>query len=149
MDRLLTKDFLAGLLFVAFGALFLWLGSDLRLGTARSMGPGYVPRLLSLALIGLGALISVKALLSGSERPDPVRLRALVLILLGVAVFVFTFERLGLVPATIGLCVLSAMARPDWRKRETLVTTLVLVALCIAIFKIGLNMAFPVLTGVW
>lgn len=149
MERLLSKDVLAGLMFIGFGVLFLALGADLRLGTPRSMGPGFVPRLLSFAMIGLGAVIAVRAVIARSERTDPVRLRALIMVLLGVGAFVVAFERLGLAPAALALILLASMARPDWRRLETATTILVLVAACIAIFKIGLGMTFPVLAGVW
>ena len=149
MTRLLTKDFLAGLLFVAFGAAFLWLGSELRLGTPRSMGPGFVPRLLSLALIGLGGFLSLRAIVARSDLAEFHNPRALLLIIASVAFFTFAFERFGLMPAAAGLVVLAAWARPDWRRIETIVTMLVLLAATIGIFKVGLGMTFPVLRGVW
>lgn len=149
MYRLLTKDFLAGLLFVAFGTAFLWLGADLRLGSPRSMGPGFVPRLLAIALIALGGFISLRALVAGAERLEVAHPRPLLLIVLATALFAFTFEYLGLVPAALGLIVLAAWARADWRRIETIVTVIVLLAMCIAIFKLGLGMTFPVLRGVW
>jgi uncharacterized membrane protein YqjE len=149
MTRLLTKDFLAGLLFIAFGTAFLWLGSDLRLGTPRSMGPGFVPRMLSIALILLGSFISLRALAMRSESIDFASVRPLLLVTASVAFFTFAFERYGLVPASIGLVALAFWARPDWRRLETVATMLVLAAICIAIFKLGLGMTFPVLRGVW
>ena len=149
MTRLLTKDFLAGLLFVAFGAAFLWLGSELRLGTPRSMGPGFVPRLLSIALIVLGGFISLRSLAMRSEAIELASVRPLLLVTASVAFFTFAFERFGLVPAAIGLVALAFWARPDWRRLEALATMLVLLVLTIAIFKVGLGMTFPVLRGVW
>ncbi|MGE0153021.1 MAG: tripartite tricarboxylate transporter TctB family protein [Reyranellaceae bacterium] len=149
MTRLLTKDFLAGLLFVAFGAAFLWLGSDLRLGTPRSMGPGFVPRLLSIALMGIGGFVALRALIARAEPVELHNPRPLLLVIASVALFTFAFERFGLVPAATGLIVLAAWARPDWRRVETLATVAVLLAIAIAIFKEGLGMTFPVLRGVW
>ncbi|MDF3074766.1 MAG: Tripartite tricarboxylate transporter TctB family [Alphaproteobacteria bacterium] len=149
MIRLLTKDFLAGLLFIAFGAAFLWLGSDLRLGTPRSMGPGFVPRMLSMALIALGGFISLRSLFARIELIEFASLRPLLLVTAATAFFTFAFERFGLIPAAIGLIAFAAWARPDWRRLETLATMLVLLAITIAIFKEGLGMTFPVLRGVW
>jgi hypothetical protein len=149
MNRLLTKDFLAGLLFVAFGAAFLWLGADLRLGTPRSMGAGFVPRMLSIALMALGGFISLRAIVMRSELVELHNPRPLLLIIAAAAFFTFAFERFGLVPATLGLILLAALARPDWRRVEALATAAVLLTMCIAIFKLGLGMTFPVIRGVW
>jgi hypothetical protein len=149
MNRLLTKDFLAGLLFVAFGAAFLWLGADLRLCTPRSMGAGFVPRMLSIALIVLGCFISLRAIVMRSELIELHNPRPLLLIIAAAAFFTFAFERFGLVPAALGLILLAALARPDWRRVEALATAAVLLTMCIAIFKLGLGMTFPVIRGVW
>ena len=67
MDRFLTKDFLSGLMFIAFGLLALYYGQKLAIGTSVRMGPGYVPHMLALIMMGLGAIISVTALITGSE----------------------------------------------------------------------------------
>ena len=67
MSRFLTKDFLAGLMFVAFGVVALYFGRHLAVGTAVRIGPGFVPRALSYILLGLGGIICVFALVSGSE----------------------------------------------------------------------------------
>ena len=67
MDRFLTKDFLSGLMFVGFGFLALYFGQSLAVGTSVRMGPGYVPRMLSFILFGLGGVICLIALVNGSE----------------------------------------------------------------------------------
>ena len=54
MDRLFSKDLWSGLMFAGFGVLALVMGNSLAVGTAIRMGPGYVPRMLSYILIGLG-----------------------------------------------------------------------------------------------
>lgn len=49
------KDLAAGLLFVAIGAATIIGASDYPLGTIRSIGPGYFPIMLGIALALLGA----------------------------------------------------------------------------------------------
>src|SRR5690606_6806858 len=46
-----------GLFFIALGSAALWISSDYPLGDLNRMGPGYFPRMLSVAMIGLGILI--------------------------------------------------------------------------------------------
>ena len=47
MNRFLSKDFLSGLMFIAFGLAALYFGRKLAMGTAVRMGPGYVPHMLA------------------------------------------------------------------------------------------------------
>ena len=49
MSRLLSKDFLSGVMFIAFGLGALWFGRHLQMGTTVRMGPGYVPHMLAYA----------------------------------------------------------------------------------------------------
>ena len=66
--KLNTKDLLSAGLFIAFAAVALWLNQDHNLGTARRMGPGYMPMLTFWLLIGLGSIVLAGGLFNG---PDP------------------------------------------------------------------------------
>ena len=66
--KLNTKDLLSAGLFIAFDVVGLWLNQDHNLGTARRMGPGYMPMLTFWLLIGLGSFVLVSGLFNG---PDP------------------------------------------------------------------------------
>ena len=66
--KLNTKDLLSAGLFIAFAVVGLWLNQDHNLGTARRMGPGYMPMLTFWLLIGLGCFVLVSGLFNG---PDP------------------------------------------------------------------------------
>ena len=67
MNRFLSKDFLSGLLFIAFGLTALYFGRNLATGTTVRMGPGYVPQLLSYIMLALGFVIAALALVYGGE----------------------------------------------------------------------------------
>jgi hypothetical protein len=71
----LTKDFWSGLLFMGMGAAALILGSDLRVGTAARMGPGFVPHAIGWILIALGAAIALKGFARDAERVVRLHLR--------------------------------------------------------------------------
>ena len=47
MSRLLSKDFLSGVMFIAFSLTALWFGRHLQMGKTVRMGPGYVPHMLA------------------------------------------------------------------------------------------------------
>ena len=80
MNRFLSKDFLSGLMFFGFGLLALYFGQKLAPGTAVRMGPGWVPRMLSYILLGLGCLICLMALVSGSEPTEKPKWKPITLV---------------------------------------------------------------------
>jgi hypothetical protein len=73
LKRLLGKDFLSGLMFIVFGLVALWFGQRLALGTPVRMGPGYVPRMLSLILLCLGSAIILLALFRTADKREKER----------------------------------------------------------------------------
>src|SRR3546814_4259840 len=52
------KNFVAGALYVSFGALVAIGSASYDLGTAQRMGPGYFPLALGLLLMGVGLLVA-------------------------------------------------------------------------------------------
>lgn len=63
-----TKDVAAGVLLILIAAVGLYLNQDHSLGSARRMGPGYMPMLVFWIQLGLGGLVLIAALFNG---PDP------------------------------------------------------------------------------
>lgn len=66
--RINAKDIAAGGLLVAVAAAGYYLNLDHNLGTARRMGPGYMPWLVFLIQLGIGAIVVVLGFFNG---PDP------------------------------------------------------------------------------
>ena len=89
MNRFLSKDFLAGAMFIAFGLIALWLGRNLALGTTVRMGPGYVPHTLAEIMMVLGTIVSLIPLFKNAGQPEkqavwiPAGIAALLFILAG------------------------------------------------------------------
>ncbi len=149
MDRLFSKDLWSGLMFAGFGVLALIMGNKLAIGTAIRMGPGYVPRMLSYILIGLGIAIVVRAILAPGEAIERLRWKPITMITIGVVVFALLFERAGLAPALVCLIFLAALGGQEFKLVETILACAVLIALCVAIFKLGLGMNISIIRGVW
>ncbi|MDB5315007.1 MAG: hypothetical protein JWO26_312 [Rhodospirillales bacterium] len=63
-----TKDLLSGIILILFAVIGYWLNQDHALGTARRMGPGYMPMLTFVILVGIGGIVFLLALFSG---PNP------------------------------------------------------------------------------
>ena len=61
------KDLVAGFLLVLVAAVGILLNLDHNLGSARRMGPGYMPLLVFILQAGIGALVMVIGLFSGPD----------------------------------------------------------------------------------
>lgn len=149
MNRFLSKDFLSGLMFICFGLIALYFGQKLALGTPVRMGPGYVPRMLSLTLIGLGGLVCIIALVSGSESVERLKWKPITLVTIGIVCFGLLFERAGLIPALVVLILVASLAGEEFKLMEVIGNIVVLSVLCTLVFKVGLGMNIYILRGVW
>ena len=149
MNRLVTQDVLAGALFAAFGVAALAFGTDLRVGTAARMGPGFVPNVLAWILIVLGGFIALRGLFRRHAVLESLHWRPIVMITLAIFVFAMMFERTGILPALVALVALAALGSPESRRLETVMVALVLFGICLGAFKYGLGMHFAVIRGVW
>ncbi len=149
MNRFLSKDFLSGLMFIGFGLLALYFGQKLALGTPVRMGPGYVPRMLSLILIGLGGLVCVVGLVAGSEPVEKPKWKPIVMVTIGIICFALLFERAGLIPAMIVLVLIASLGGEEFKLTEVIGNMVVLGILCTLVFKVGLGMNITIIRGVW
>lgn len=149
MNRFLSKDFLSGLMFIGFGLIALYFGQKLALGTPVRMGPGYVPRMLSLILCGLGLLVCIVALVSGSEPVERLKWKPITLVTIGIVCFALLFERAGLIPALVVLVMIASLANDEFKLMEVIGNIIALSVLCTLVFKVGLSMNIYILRGVW
>ena len=128
------KDGIAGLIFLAIGAGAFALAHDYEIGTATSMGPGYFPAVLGIALMLIGAASLARGLRGQPEPIARVHLLPLVQIVAGVLGFAALIERAGLVAAVFVLVACACLTRIQSRPIEVLVTFLVLAAFAVAVF---------------
>jgi len=145
MPRPNVKDLLAGVLFLAFGLAFLVLAQRYPMGSARRMGPGYFPQLLSLLLIGIGVATALRAFFTRTVPIGSIALRALLLLSLAVLAFAFTVERGGLAVAVVALVLIASAASPRFRLAPALALALALAAFAALLFGVGLGLPFPIL----
>ena len=119
--------------------------ANYRVGTAMHMGPGYFPILVGAAVVGLGLIISGRALLvpGEAERVTAPNLRALGAVLLSVLAFALTLRSVGLA-ASVALLVVIARAALPWRWLELAALVVVLAAMAVAVFVFGLGMPLKI-----
>ncbi len=142
------RDLFAGLLFIAFGLVFLIVAQDYSLGTSRRMGPGYFPTILGAMQLLLGIAVLVAAFLQVSRDDEPMTStdwRGLGLIIGSVMLFAQLLPVAGFVVAAPVLLMVASLASPESSWRERVVLTLVLTVGTILVFRVGLEMRFPLL----
>lgn len=143
-SRRRSQDFLAGLMFIAFGIAAIVIGSGYTLGTAARMGPGYFPRILGILLIGLGALIALRGLRRPGAQLHGVKWRPTLIVLGSVVGFGLVVEHTGLLLATILLIFCASTASHEFRWKEALVSGVFFALLAIGVFVLGLKLQLPV-----
>ena len=141
------RDFWAGVMFTVFGLLFVVLSQQYPLGTSAKMGPGYFPTVLGGLMAVLGLLISAGGLSAKAAalRVNRFDWRIIVLILAAVALFAVLLPRLGMVVSVIALILIASVASHEFRLRDTLIATVVLLVIAYIVFVWGLELQFPVL----
>ena len=138
------KDFWAGFLFVLVGIAALVLGSRYNLGTAARMGPGYFPRILGLLLIALGGVIALRGLRTQGVAIPAWRLRPTIVVLFSVVLFGLIVTFAGLALSTVILIVIASTASSEFRWKEALISGVLLAALAVGVFIVGLKLQLPI-----
>lgn len=144
----------AGLGLVALGLFGLWAGSDLPQGSLRAMGPGFLPRWLSVGIAVCGLALAASGLLREGQRLPSIALRGPVVVMMAILAFALTIRSVSIGPLTtpgLGLIVagplailLGGYASPEARFRELVILTLFLTASCMLLFGDLLNLPIPI-----
>src|SRR5262249_36054772 len=138
------KDFWSGVIFIAIGLFAIVYGTRYTLGTAARMGPGYFPRILGILLIVLGAILAVRALrLNGPQLPGW-KWRPTGVVLGSVVLFGAIVQPVGIALSTVILIVGASAASNEFRPLEALVAGVLLAALAVGVFVIGLKLQLPI-----
>lgn len=138
------SDLLASVLFLGTGALGFWLSRDLAMGELAAMGPGYLPRAMSVVLIALGMLTGAIALRAKKASLAPVRLRIVGAVLMAVTGFAALAPVLGLIIGSLWLVGVSRIAYKGASLRETALLALALTATSVLVFAAGLGVQIKV-----
>jgi hypothetical protein len=143
-SRIDLQDLLFGLFLVAVAAGTLVATRNLVIGHAADMGPGYMPRVVALALMGFGLFFSGRGFWRMRVGIAPVQLRPLLAILASVGVFALTAERLGLAIASVAAVILASLATREARLVETIAFAVVLSGAAVLLFVKLLGLPIPI-----
>lgn len=141
-----NRDALAGLLFMALGAIGFVVALSYPFGSLQEMGPGFFPRIQGVMLVGFGIATLIKGLRSGEQVEGAWSWLPLLLLAASLIAFGWLMERFGLLPALVVLIVTSARAGKEFRWKEVVVLTVVLCVMAVAIFVWGLGLPYSLLS---
>lgn len=141
--RIDWTDVIGGALLLAFGLWFLAHAvENYNIGMLRRMGPGYFPAALGVLVAAFGLLIMLPALFRHGELPRPAW-RPLATITVAGLAFALIIEPYGLVPATIALVCIAALAETQVRLLRTAILAVCLSFMAVLVFAEGLGIPTP------
>ncbi|MBI1621404.1 tripartite tricarboxylate transporter TctB family protein [Aquamicrobium zhengzhouense] len=139
------SDVGAGSIFVAIGLFFgLMTLYGLDIGTARRMGPGYFPIVLSGILIVFG----IATILKGMSHPDvergPLPWRGIPVLLSVPVLFGLLIRPLGIAPVLLITTFVTSFASRRMSLLAAVALSVGLTIFCILVFSIGLGLPLRV-----
>lgn len=143
------SDLGAGAIFIAIGLGFgLMTLSGLDIGTARRMGPGYFPIMLSGILVVLGLAVLVKGIGTADEPRGPLPWRGLVVLLSVPVIFGLLIRPLGMAPVLLITTFVTSFASRRMTLLAAVALSVGLTLFCVAVFNFGLGLPLR-LFGPW
>ncbi len=110
------------------------------------MGPGYLPIVLSGALVVLGAAVVARALIAGAAAQlGIVPWRAVVMLTVSIIIFAAVIRELGLFPTVFISLMFASFAAPRINLLKASAISLCISAFCVAVFNYGVGVPIPVL----
>ena len=142
-----SKDFWSGMMLIAIGAVAVFIARDYPFGNALRMGAGFFPVVLGVVLVLFGLYFAVRGRHDSAKIEGNWSIRALVVLPLAFVAFGVLMEKAGFVPAMLALTFGSAAAGGEFRIGEVLALSVLLTALCVALFIFALGLPYPLIVG--
>jgi hypothetical protein len=142
-----SKDFWSGVMLIAIGAVAVFMARDYPFGTALRMGAGFFPVVLGVVLVLFGLYFAARGLRGSAKIEGSWSPRALIVLPLAFVLFGILMEHAGFVPAMLVLIVGSAAAGTEFRLGEVLAVSVLLTAMCVALFIWALGLPYPLIVG--
>lgn len=117
---------------------------NLAVGTAADMGPGYVPRALSLIIMAFGLVIAGRGFFAKRRALPTIKPRPILSVLVSLAAFALILPRGGLALATLATMACSTFATADFRWRESVIFAVIITTFTVLLFVYGLGLPLSV-----
>lgn len=135
---------LPALLLAALGVLLMAMGRGYQIGSLTAMGPGFMPVLLGVVLLGLAALL----LWQGQALPQlPPPLRPLLCVAGGMLAWALLADSLGFFAAALAQILLTSLALPQTDRHKEVVVALLLSVGAYFLFVRVLGLPLPAFGG--
>jgi Tripartite tricarboxylate transporter TctB family len=138
------KDLYAGIMFIAIGAFFALWALNYPMGSSVRMGPAYFPTILGWLTAGLGVIIAIRGFTIPDVDPNPTQLKPLLLINGAAILFGLLIDplKIGFVGAVVASVIVCAAGGYEFKWKEAIIESIVLVAVCWGAFVYGLGLPF-------
>jgi hypothetical protein len=144
-----STELAGGSIAIAIGGFAVWEASGYTIGELSRMGPGYFPVALGVVMIGLGAALIFEGRRADAEPAENPAWRTLIAVLTGIGAFALLLERTGLVPASVALVLLAALAEPQYRPGQTVLLALAISAISVLVFTVLIGLPLPAFARWW
>lgn len=129
---------------LVLGGFFLYFGLDYPLGTAQAMGPGYLPVMLAIALLGMAGAILIFDPSPSADKGPPLQWKPILWIGAGITAFAVLVPRIGLAPALFACTMLSAVAAPKFRLLPALALASSMALAGVLVFVVAIGLPIPI-----
>ena len=136
------RDFYGGLALVMLPCLALIASAELPGQRGFAFGPGTAPRLFSLVLAALGAIVAVGGVFTEGPPIEKYKLRGPALVIIGILAFAAMIRPLGLFPATFLAFMISILGSTEMRWLESVIAAAAMTLFCWLLFVVLLNLPF-------
>jgi hypothetical protein len=145
---LISRDGISGLLLIVVAIVALYLNRGLDFGSARSMGPGFLPRLLSIALLLSGVWIALRGCINACgdvswQTLGTAPWRGLLVVTGALLGFALILTSAGLFLSAALLIFVSGFAGGRVRWAESIVFAILMSVAVSAVFIWGLAVSIP------
>ncbi len=139
------RDFWAGVMFLATGALFAGIALTYKLGTAARMGPGFFPFFLGLILAALGLAILITGLRQKNAGPavDKFHWGPIFWVLMPIVAFGIGLKIVGMIVMGLFVVIVSSLGSEEFKLKPTVWLAIGLVIFCSLAFVFGLKLPIP------
>ena|SRR5258706_12962986 len=145
--RINIPDLAFAAFLVALGAFAFALASELTVGTAAAMGPGYVPRGLAILIMIYGLVLGSRAMFAGWRGLPGMAWRPLLLLSAAVALFAILLPITGLALTSFVLVVCAGFAAYDVRLHENALLGVALAGFAVVLFVSVLGLPIAIWPG--
>jgi putative tricarboxylic transport membrane protein len=136
------RDFYGGLVLVMVPTLALIASAELPGQRGFAFGPGTAPRLFSLILAALGAMVAVGGVFAEGPPIEKYKIRGPLLVIIAILAFAGMIRPLGLFPATFLAFMISILGSTEMRWIESLIAAVAMTAFCWLLFVVLLGLPF-------